>query len=196
MIDLIISTVLLSNIKIPYVTVSPFLRPEDKKLIKEILKIGKENLLNKTDDSMLDGKLTFPQISAASSKEVMKLLGNALIKNSYAKDGIVEDVLSREKKFPTGINTEVPFAIPHAGPEFTIKKGLAIATLKQPVKFREMGNPERVLDVRIVIMSALTGKEEAGKEFYKIIQRLKENKTAKKLLQCNSSQTVKKIFIK
>jgi transcriptional antiterminator len=165
-VDLIISTAPLSGVKIPYAVVSPFLRPEDKKLIKEILKIGKKELTSRTaNESMFNNRLIFQQISVNSSRETIKLLGNVLIKNGFAKDGLVEAILSREKKFPTGINTEIPIAIPHSGPEFTIKKGLAIATLKNPVKFHEMGNPEKSLDVRIVIMPVLTGKEEDGKEF-------------------------------
>jgi mannitol operon transcriptional antiterminator len=196
-VDLIISTVPLSGVKIPHVVVSPFLRTEDKKLIKEILKIGKGALTSDiAEEGMFDKTLIFPQISVTQSKEVIKLLGNALIKNGFAKDGLVEDVLAREKKFPTGINTDIPIAIPHAGPGFTIKKGLAIATLKNPVKFREMGNPQKSLDVRIVIMPVLTGKEENGKEFYEVIQKLGDYKVANELLQCYSPQTIEKVFIK
>jgi mannitol/fructose-specific phosphotransferase system IIA component (Ntr-type)/galactitol-specific phosphotransferase system IIB component len=196
-VDLIISTVPLSGVKIPHVVVSPFLKPEDKKLIKEILKIGKKELTSRTaNESMFNNRLIFQQISVNSSRETIKLLGNALIKNGFAKDGLVEAILSREKKFPTGINTEIPIAIPHTSPEFTIKKGLAIATLKNLVKFHEMGNPEKSLDVRIVIMPVLTGKEEDGKEFYELLQRLRDKKIVNELLECYSPQTVKKFFIK
>jgi len=196
-VDLIISTAPLSGVKIPYAVVSPFLRPEDKKLIKEILKIGKEKLISDiAGEGMFDERLIFLQISVNSSREVIKLLGNALIKNGFAKDGLVEAILSREKKFPTGINTEIPIAIPHSGPEFTIKKGLAIVTLKNLVKFHEMGNPEKSLDVRIVIMPVLTGKEGDGKEFYEVIQKLRDYKVANELLQSYSPQTIEKVFIK
>jgi PTS system galactitol-specific IIA component len=148
------------------------------------------------EESMFDERLIFPQISVNSSRGVIKLLGNALIKNGFAKDGLVKDVLARERKFPTGMNTEIPIAIPHAGPEFTIKKGLAIATLKYPVKFREMGNPEKVLDVRIVIMPVLTGKETDGKEFYEMLEKIKDKKIADELLECDSPQKVEKVLTK
>lgn len=197
MVDLIISTVPLSGVTIPHVVVSPFLRPEDKKLIKDILKIGKGELTGDiAEEGMFDERLISPQISVNSSREVIKLLGNVLIKNGFAKEGLVKGVLSREKKFSTGINTEIPVAIPHAGPEFTIKKGLAIATLKHPVKFREMGNPEKSLDVRIVIMPVLTGKEEDGKEFYEMLEKMKDKKIADRLLECNSPQDIAKTFSK
>jgi len=196
-VDLIISTSQLPELKAPYVVVSPFLKPEDKKLIKEILKIGKERLtMNIHEKCFLDEKLLFIQISVNSSREVIRVLGNALIRNGFGKNGLVEAALSREKKFPTGINTAIPIAIPHAGPELTIKKGFAIATLQNAVKFHEMGNTEKTLDVRIVIMPVLTGKETDGKEFYEMLEKIRDKKMADELLECNSPQTIEKVFIK
>lgn len=194
-VDLIISTAPLSEVKIPYAVVSPFLRPEDKKAIEEILRVGKGELASRTtNESMFNDRLIFQQIGVNSSTETIKLLANALIRNGFAREGLVKGVLSREKKFPTGINTEIPIAIPHSGPEFTIRKGLAIATLKNPVKFHEMRDPEKSLDVRIVIMPVLTGKEEDGKEFYEVIQKLRDSEVANELLQCHSPQTIEKVL--
>jgi mannitol/fructose-specific phosphotransferase system IIA component (Ntr-type)/galactitol-specific phosphotransferase system IIB component len=196
-IDLIISTSQLPELKTPYVVVSPFLKPEDKKLIKEILKIGKGALTSDiVEEGMFDERLIFPQMCVNSSREVIKILGNALIRYGFAKDGLVKDVLVREKKYPTGMNTEIPIAIPHAGPEFTINKGLAIATLKHPVKFREMGDTEKTLDVRIVIMPVLTGKETDGKELYEMLDKIKDKKIADELLECNSPQDIAKTLYK
>ncbi len=194
-IDLIISTVPLLGVKIPYVVVSPFLRTEDKKLIKEILKIEKGVFTGDIiGEDIFDERLFFPQISVNSSRQVINLLSNALIKNGFARDGLAKTVIAREKKFPTGINTEIPIAIPHAGPEFTIKKGFAIATLKNPIKFREMGNPQKSLDVRIVIMPVLTGKEEDGKEFYEVIQKLKDKQLLEKVMQSMSHPEIRKML--
>jgi len=86
-------------------------------------------------------------------------------------------------------------AIPHAGPEFTIKKGIALATLKFPVKFREMGDPEKLLDVRIVLIPVLTGNEEDGREFYGILEKLKDRKVAEEILECESQEKIQRILI-
>jgi len=197
-VDLIISTVPIYNVDIPHVVVSPMLSPEDKKLIREKLKLGKGELTGDTaEESTFDKRLIFLQIDASSSGEVIRLLGKMLVRNGFAREGLVENVLSREKRFPTGINTtSVPIAIPHGNLGFTIRKGFAIATLKYPVKFREMGDPDKILDVRIVIMPTLTGKEEDGKEFYEVIQKLNNSKVANELLQCYSSQTIERMLTK
>jgi mannitol/fructose-specific phosphotransferase system IIA component (Ntr-type) len=194
-IDFIISTVPLSGLKIPLVTVSPLLRQEDQKLIKEALKLGKgENAGISNTQTLLNNMLIFLQVSAMSSKEVIELLGNALLNSGFVKEGFVKEVLRREKKYPTGMSTEIPMAIPHAGPEFTIKKGIALATLKYPVQFRNMGDPNKLLDVRIVLMPVLTGNEEDGREFYEILERLKDRKVAEELLECDSKERIRKII--
>ncbi|MGC8721954.1 MAG: BglG family transcription antiterminator [Caldisericaceae bacterium] len=192
-VDLIISTMPLSGVKIPHVVVSPFLRTEDKKLIKEILKIGKVAFINDTaEEGMFDERLIFPQISVNSSREVISILADALVKAGFAKDGLVEAVLARESKFPTGINADIPIAIPHAGPEFTVKKGFALATLKSPVSFKEMRNPENSLDVDIIIMPVLTGAEEDSKDLYGLLEKIRVKKIASELLEFSSSQEIEK----
>jgi hypothetical protein len=57
-----------------------------------------------------------------------------------------------------------------------------------------MGNPEKVLDVRIVIMPVLTGKEEDGKEFYELLQRLRDKKLLEEVMQSMSRPEIKKII--
>jgi mannitol/fructose-specific phosphotransferase system IIA component (Ntr-type) len=59
-----------------------------------------------------------------------------------------------------------------------------------------MGNPEKVLDVRIVIMPVLTGKETDGKEFYELLQKLRDYKVATKLLKCSSAKEIREILMK
>jgi len=193
-VDFIISTTPLPNIEIPYVIVSPFLTAEDKKLIKAMLRIDRKKSLGNTSKDSLNDDLILLQVEAGSSEEVIELLGRALVKHGFARRDLVESILAREKEFPTGINTNVPFAIPHTNPEFTIRKGIAVATLKRPVTFCEMGNPDRSLDVSIVLMPALTGRETDQKELYRMLQLLEDPRTANALLQSRSKQETRRLL--
>jgi transcriptional antiterminator/mannitol/fructose-specific phosphotransferase system IIA component len=193
-VDFVVSTVPLAGLDIPYVIVSPFLSTEDKKLIRAMLRTDRKESLGKMTARVLDENLLLLKVDAGSSADVIELLGSTLIKYGFARDNLVDSVLAREKEFPTGIKAKIPFAIPHTAPEFTVKKGLAVATLKHPVKFREMGNPERSLDVSIVLMPALTGKESDEKEFYRMLQLLEDPRVASSLLQSHSAQEVKKLL--
>ena len=65
----------------------------------------------------------------------------------------------REAEFPTGINTgEKGVAIPHTDVSHVNKKGIAIATLKQPVEFVEMGTDDEYVNAQVVFMLAVDEK--------------------------------------
>ena len=75
--------------------------------------------------------------------------------------------------------TGLPFeggavALPHAEPEHVASHALAMATLVRPVKFRQMGSPATRLDVALVVMPALTAKEQASAGLAQLIELLQD----------------------
>lgn len=198
-IDLIISTIPLPQLKIPHVVISPFLGTKEKEVIRKILgitkhKLGYPSVLN--IENALEEKFIFANIELKNSKEVIKLLGGALIKNKYVKNDFVKAAIEREKKFPTGLDTPIPIALPHTDANFTLKKGFAIATLKQAVAFKSMGDSDKILPIRIVLIPVLTQKSEDNIAFYELLQRCRDSKIAHELLKCNSSEEIKEILTK
>ena len=67
----------------------------------------------------------------------------------------------REKVFPTGLQIDDKgVAIPHTDMEHVNRSAIAIASLKNPVSFYQMGtSPDEgeVVSVKLVIMLAITG---------------------------------------
>lgn len=59
-------------------------------------------------------------------------------------------------------------AIPHTDAVHVKKPMVGVATLKNPVQFAEMGNPDELLDVSIVFMLAM----EDGREQIKLLTQL------------------------
>jgi PTS system galactitol-specific IIA component len=95
-------------------------------------------------------------LEAKDSSEAITRLGNLLYQHGFVRDSFVPAVLEREKVFATGLPTpEYHVAIPHTDPEHVIHPAIAIAVLKKPVEFGEMGNPDARLDVHIVCMLAV-----------------------------------------
>jgi len=198
-IDLIISTIPLPQLKIPHVVISPFLSTKEKEVIRKILGIAKHRLEYPSVldiENALEEKLIFANIQLKNSKEVIKLLGEALIKNKYVKNDFVKAVTEREKKFPTGLDTPIPIALPHTDVSFTLKKGFAIATLKHSVTFKSMGGSDKILPIRIVLIPVLTQKSEDNITFYELLKRCRDSKIAHELLKCNSSEEIKEILTK
>ena len=50
---------------------------------------------------------------AKTWEEAIHLTAGALLEKGYVKDTFEENCIKREKVFPTGLNTELPIAIPH-----------------------------------------------------------------------------------
>jgi PTS system galactitol-specific IIA component len=93
----------------------------------------------------------------ADSTEIIRLLGNELYKTGYVKESFIEAAIDRESRLPTGLPLGGAFnaAIPHTDIEHVIKPGLALATLKTPVPFRNMATPSETVEVSLVFLLAL-----------------------------------------
>ncbi len=91
-----------------------------------------------------------------NQKAVISLLAGLLRNSGYVYDNFEEAVNKREQEFPTGLPAdEVGIAIPHTDTCYVKESALAIGILAHPVKFGEMGNPDHIIDVDIVMMLAI-----------------------------------------
>lgn len=107
----------------------------------------------------LKAELTIPGLQADSSDDIFEALGGELVKQGYCKESYVQALKNREAEFPTGINTgEKGVAIPHTDVSHVNKKGIAIATIKKPVSFMEMGTDDEYVNVQVVFMLAVDEK--------------------------------------
>jgi galactitol PTS system EIIA component len=105
-------------------------------------------------------ELVVVRMPAVTVPEVIERLGNVMVAHGYVRSSFIDAAIYREETSPTGLPTPgLGTAIPHAGVEHTLKPGIAIATLAQPVSFGELGDPESHLDVSIVFMLSVTEPE-------------------------------------
>ncbi|MEM3509572.1 MAG: PTS sugar transporter subunit IIA, partial [Nitrososphaerota archaeon] len=116
--------------------------------------------------------LVFPGIKAKDRDDLISKIGKVLIKEGYVKEGFIEAVIEREEKFPTGVESEIPFAIPHAGYEYTIKSVIAIAVLNEPIVFGLMSNSSKLIFARIVVIPATTSEPADVGLFYRIVEKI------------------------
>jgi len=95
-------------------------------------------------------------LEVKDSSEAITRLGDLLYQQGFVRDTFISAVLERESIYATGLPTpEYHVAIPHTDPEHVIQPAIAIATLKKPVEFGEMGNPDAKLDIHIVCILAV-----------------------------------------
>jgi PTS system galactitol-specific IIA component len=115
------------------------------------------------------------RLEVPSAEEAIRALARALHRAGRVKDSFEAAAVARERRSPTGLPFEgLAVALPHAEPEHVLSPALAVATLARTVKFREMGSPATALDVSLVVMPALTAKEQAGAGLARVIEMLQD----------------------
>jgi PTS system galactitol-specific IIA component len=113
------------------------------------------------------------RLDVPSAEGAIRALAQALYRAGSVKETFEAAAVARERRSPTGLPFEGgAVALPHAEPEHVVAPALAVASLVRPVKFREMGSPATQLDVALVVMPALTTKEQAGAGLAKVIEML------------------------
>jgi galactitol PTS system EIIA component len=140
---------------------------------------------------MLSADLCIAGLVAESSEDVVKALAQKLLAGGYVRASFEAAVIFREKRSPTGL----PFpgqgvAMPHAEPEHVLRPAIAVASLAKPVSFRQMGAPGTKLQVALVIMPALTAKEQAAGELARLVSLLQDEALRSTLWHAPTSQAV------
>jgi PTS system galactitol-specific IIA component len=102
--------------------------------------------------------LVRPAVSTAP--ELLRQMAAAAQQEGYVHPGFADAVVDREARFPTGLPTSVPAAIPHTDPGFVVRPGLVAALLRAPVEFVEMASVDRVVAVQLVVMLLVDDPEE------------------------------------
>jgi PTS system galactitol-specific IIA component len=97
-------------------------------------------------------ELSIFDLDAADDVEVLTALAEQAETAGWVRPSFKTAVLEREGAYPTGLPTLIPVAIPHADVEHVLKSGLGIASLKNAVRFGEMGGADRHVDARVVVL--------------------------------------------
>ena len=108
-----------------------------------------------TPDAILLG------VEAKTNEEVIRLLADRLHTLGYVKDSYADAVVKREQSMPTGLplEREDNVAVPHTDPEHVLKAAIAMATLKTPVDFANMEDPDETVAVGTVFLLAINDKD-------------------------------------
>lgn len=121
---------------------------------------------------------------AASRQQIIKELGNMVLKKGFISEGFIQSVLDREEEFPTGLEFEIPVAIPHIGVHCN-RSFIALATLKSPVAFDSMDCSGKELLVDIVFLFGITNPEDQVETLKKFIFAFRKPENLKKLKEAN-----------
>ncbi|MGN1399371.1 MAG: PTS sugar transporter subunit IIA [Erysipelotrichaceae bacterium] len=106
-----------------------------------------------------------------------------LFAEGYVKETYLQALSVREKEYPTGIETAFNFAMPHAELENVNESTFMVFTLKEPVSFNSMVQPEKSIDVTVVILLVLKEKSEHLSFLTKVMAIFQKDKEVEAILK-------------
>lgn len=92
---------------------------------------------------------------ASTWEEAIRYTSDALLKKGYVKDSFYQACIDRELKFPTGLPTKIPVAIPHTDAGHVNTPSVCLLHLPKPVPFVSMEDGDVSVDVEFVFNMAL-----------------------------------------
>lgn len=144
---------------------------------------------------MLDKDLILIKIKAESPEEIIKKLAELMLAKKYVKESYLNEVLKREKEFPTGLPTqEFGVAIPHTDSSHVNRSAIAIATLEKPVIFKMMGSPEKDVSVRLVMLIAIDNPNKQLKLLKNLMEIFQDNGLLEKIYNAEGRDEILKLL--
>lgn len=140
---------------------------------------------------IIDKQLIALQQSVTSYKDIITLLGERLYAAGYVTRQFTQQVLHREKCYPTGLKMK-PYniAMPHTDPDHVIQSSIAIASLTEPVTFYRMDHPSKPIEVTIVFVLAVKESQQQVKVIERLMNILRDQQFMKQLGQSNDENTI------
>jgi PTS system galactitol-specific IIA component len=121
-------------------------------------------------------------VVARDREQLLGMLAAAVVGNGHGKPSLVAALLDRERRFPTGLPTPVPSAIPHTDTVHVLHSGLAVATLAEPVAFAQMGGSGEELAARIVVLLCITDPGQQVEALQLVLGRLGDRASVERVI--------------
>lgn len=135
-------------------------------------------------------------VEAKTNEEVIRLLASRLHQLGYVKDSYADAVVKREQSMPTGLPLERTdnVAVPHTDPEHVLKAAIAMATLKTPVDFANMEDPEETVGVGTVFLLAINDKDKQIETLQSIMGAIQSPEILDGLKRAQTTDDLKKLL--
>ena len=139
----------------------------------------------------LKESLIFTNLEAKTYEDVMRAVGQKVTAEGFAKESYVDALINREKDFPTGLDIDgFGVAIPHTDVSHVNKAATAIAILKNPVTFVQMGTDDDYVDAKVIFVLAVDDPTGHLEQLQRIISIIQDKDILEKLTQVNEASEI------
>ena len=131
-----------------------------------------------------------------TKEELFKAVGKKFGELGYVKNSFSDALAERGKNFPTGLATE-PFqvAIPHTDPEHVIKEAVSCIRLKNPLKFKDVGDDENDINAEFVFVLCIMEPEKQIDVLKALVEALSNEKIMNGIKAAKTPEEVYSLLI-
>lgn len=127
----------------------------------------------------------------SNQEEFFKTIAKRLKEKGLVKEGYYKAIIDRENVYPTGLDSGlIKVAIPHTDYEYSNTTELIVTTLKEPIKFQLMDDPEKEEDIKIIILILFDNPEKQLELLTNIMTIIQNQKLLSEILNATTSQEI------
>lgn len=143
---------------------------------------------------ILNKNLVIMDADMESAEDCIRTAGNLFFEYGYVEEGYVDEVLEREKVYPTGLPGKgISIAIPHTTNKLVNKPAIGVIIPRKPVRFAMMGTKDNMLDCEIIMPLVIKDSNSQIATLRKLmsiiqdgelLRRIRDSKNEEEVLDC------------
>jgi len=134
--------------------------------------------------------------SYLNQRELFSNISSIMLKHGYVEKSYLNNVIEREKIYPTGLATPLlNIAIPHTDPIHIKKPFIFITKIEKPLSFGAMGTEDEKIDVNWIFSLGVTHAETQLTILQQLISLFSNENKVKTLISLNNEKDIYDFFI-
>lgn len=125
---------------------------------------------------------------AEDANEAIRLVGALLVRAGAVTQEHVEAAVRRELEYPTGLPSEIPFALVHTDAPGALEMAAALGVFTRPVAFHEMDDRTKTLPVKLVVFLSMPQRHQQAEVLGQLVRLLADATIARRLLTADPAE--------
>lgn len=143
----------------------------------------------------LNDDLIFMNKKVTDIPDLFKFVSNILEEKDFVKDEFYENLLKRERNYPTGLQLDDnTIAIPHCNSEFVKKSFIFFIRLVEPIEIHRMDDPDDVIKTDLFFVLGLTDPKQHITLLQELMNVIQDSNIIENLKKATTKEEIKSIL--
>lgn len=144
---------------------------------------------------LVHSELVFFKQTFSDQEDFFKKAGTFLLQEDYVTTSFHNEVVKREKEYPTGLELpKISIAIPHTYPANIVKPFIAIYHLTKPIIFTQMATTDVKVASKLIMVLGIKVPDEQVGLLAKIIDLMSDDKFVNAYKKIQNQQELYHLF--